>query len=88
MKKLYKFYWDCERMGEVVGIFTAEEDEVNKAIGSEIYFGEILGKHSEIDGELEVADLHIVTEDQAFIKRFDELDCSSGYNPLEYILLD
>lgn len=53
MKRLYKFYWDCGRQGDVEGLFFADEETVNKSIGSQVYFGEILGKHSEVYGTLE-----------------------------------
>jgi len=46
MKAIYEFYWDLGRMGEVSGMFIADKDDIKKIIGTEIYFGEILGKHS------------------------------------------
>ena len=53
MKKLYKFYWDCGRQGDIESIFIATEKDIKANIGEEVYFGEILGKHSEIYGILE-----------------------------------
>lgn len=44
MKYLYKFHWDCGRNGDLQGLFVATEDEVKDAIGSEAYFGEVLGE--------------------------------------------
>ncbi len=85
MKKLYKFHWDCGRQGDVTGIFVAEEKEIRDNIGAEIDFGEILGKHSEIYGELNEEDLIVLTDDPEFIEKFEKLKCSSGYNPLQYI---
>ena len=87
MKKLYSFYWDCGRMGGLDGIFIAEESEVKAIIGKEIYFGEVLGKHSEICGTLDEDDIVVKTDDQAFIKQLHEImDCNtiSGFNPLDY----
>lgn len=40
MLKLYSFYWDCGRMGNLDGLFVAEESTVESAIGKEVYFGE------------------------------------------------
>lgn len=57
MKSLYKFEWDVGRMGELDGLFVAYDKEVKAAIGKEVYFGEVLGKHSEIYGELEESEL-------------------------------
>lgn len=96
MRKLYKFYWDCGRMGFLDGIFVAEEEEVNNLIGKTIYFGEVLGKHSDIFGTLSYKDLIAITENQKFIdnmleafdvrERFEEdgVATISGYNPFDY----
>ena len=87
MKNLYSFYWDCGRQGEVEGRFLATKEEVNNAIGKEIYFGEILGKHSEIYGKLEKNEIKIITDNQDFLKMAEDLEInlSSGFNPLSYI---
>ena len=85
MKALYKFHWDCGRMGYVRGTFIEEKSEVEKAIGSRVYFGEILGKHSQIYGDLKKEDLEEITTDHDFISKFEELELESGYNPLDYI---
>ena len=50
MNKLYKFHWDCGRMGNLDGVFIAEPKEIEALIGKEIHFGEVLGKHSDIQG--------------------------------------
>ena len=87
MKKLYRFEWDVGRMGMVEGLFISEEEVVDRIIGNRIYFGEILGKHSEVYGTLDKEDLTVLSEDQEFIAKmievFDGLNIC-GYNPLEY----
>lgn len=86
---LYKFYWDCGRMGDVDGLFVASSDEVAEAIGREVYFGEILGKHSEIYGTLEEKDITLVSDDlekvQWLLSVSGGWPTISGYNPLEYL---
>jgi hypothetical protein len=87
MLAIYEFYWDCKRMGDVEGVFIADKEEVAKVMGKHIYFGEILGKHSEISGVLEEHDLTIKSEDQDFIAKCIEVfgkGTISGYNPLAY----
>lgn len=84
-KALWRFYWDVRRHGSVRGLFVATDDEVQKALGEYVYFGEILGKHSEVSGTLEEADLTRLTDDADFIAKFEEYGCASGYNPLQYI---
>lgn len=78
---LYKFYWDCGRQGDVEGIFKAKKSFIESVIGNEIYFGEILGKHSEVYGTLDEEDLEIISEDPIVVMNTPE----SGYNPLEYM---
>ena len=85
MKVVYKFHWDCGRMGEVNSVFVADPKDVKKAIGKNVYFGEILGKHSEIYGTLDETDLELATDDPEFVATFEKLELSTGYNPLEYI---
>ena len=85
-RHLYEFRWDCSRMGRLLGLFVAEEKEVEDAIGKQVYFGEVLGKHSEIEGELEKDDVCIKSSDENFINQFVEIiGMSFGRNPLEYI---
>lgn len=87
MKKLYEFYWDCGRMGNLQGLFVAEESEIKNIIGKEIYFGEVLGKHSDIYGILEKNNLVVKSVDQNFITKLVEIignNTISGYNPLNY----
>ena len=53
-----------------------------------MYFGEILGKHSEVYGELSEGDFELKTNDQEFIEKFEDIfreNYSQGYNPLEYL---
>ena len=78
---LYKFYWDCGRQGDVEGIFKAKKSFVESVIGNEVYFGEILGKHSDVYGTLGEEDLEIISEDPIIVMNTPE----SGYNPLEYM---
>lgn len=85
MNKLYGFHWDCGRMGAVIGTFVADDAEVAKALGQRVYFGEILGKHSEVEGTLEEKDIAVLTDDQDFIAKFVEYGLDSGYNPLSYL---
>jgi hypothetical protein len=88
MYKLYRFNWDCGRMGEVEGVFVADEKEVQKAIGKGVYFGEILGKHSEIWGTLGEEDLTVISDDWDFVQKILSdfgTTLISGYNPLYYL---
>ncbi len=89
MKKLYRFAWDVRRMGRVQGTFIADDSEVAAAIGREVNFGEILGKHSEIYGTIEAGEIVEVTDDQDFIAKAEKYGVgATGYNPLEYFRED
>ena len=88
MKVIAKFYWDCGRMGDMEGIFTCEKEDLENAYGKEVYFGEVLGKHSEVHGTLDESDIKILSDDQEFVDKFISIlgyGTVSGYNPLEYM---
>lgn len=88
MKLLVKFFWDYGRCGEVSGLFTCYKDQLDSIIGSEVYFGEILGKHSDVYGTLNKEDFVIKSDDQEFIKKLEEIlgeGTIQGYNPFDYI---
>jgi hypothetical protein len=68
-------------------LFVASDKEIEEAIGKQAYFGEILGKHSEVYGNLEKNDFKkIEVDSDAIEKLIPHLGMSwSGYNPLDYI---
>ncbi len=45
-KKLWDFYLDYGRMGQLEGVFEATEEEIKNAIGKDVSWDELLGKHS------------------------------------------
>jgi hypothetical protein len=78
---LWRFHWDCGRMGSLESVFKATQAEIDEAIGKECYFGEVLGKHSEIYGTFEKDDIELITDDPAVVGKVPSI----GYDPLEYI---
>ena len=87
VKKLYRFYKDVGRHGEIEGLFIATDEKVANTIGKTVYFGEILGKHSEVIVDLEVSHFSVITADQCVIQILqDKLGESCiGYNPLDFL---
>lgn len=86
MKYLYKFYWYCGRSGHLEGLFVATEDEVSSMIGEHVYFGEVLGKHSEVQGKIEKGDItKLDISNEAVLEVEKHLGRNwSGINPLDY----
>jgi len=78
---LWSFNWEYGRQGTVEGLFKATKQEIEKAIGNQVYFGEILGKHSEVFGTLDDGDCELISDDPLYVINALE----SGYNPLHYI---
>jgi hypothetical protein len=87
MKTLYKFNFSCGRKGDLYGLFIEDSDEVQKLIesGKEICFGEVLGKHSNICGPVEVSDVTKITDDPVVIKIVEDYKLCVGYNPFNYL---
>ena len=89
MRRIYNFYWDCEH-GMIDSLFVADKKDVEDAIGKELYFGEVLGKHSEVYGTLEDEDICYIfseDEDKDFDKIVERMETVGwiGYNPLNYL---
>ena len=82
---LYRFYENCGRMGDLEGIFFFFLKEIEDDIGLLVYFGEVLGKHSDISVEITKNNIKKIDADQDFIDKANSLGIiPTGYNPLEY----
>lgn len=93
VKLLVKFYQDFGRSGELEGLFVVNKDQYDRAIADQpsAYFGEALGKHSEVECVLSEENLTIQDADQPFITRLVRIAGSetiSGYNPFDYLADD
>ena len=84
MRAVYKFYADCGRHGNLEGIFVAEKHLIDKMLRLKptIEFGEVLGKHSDIRGQIEDDEIELLTEDSVIVDFFESNNISSGHNPL------
>ena len=85
MKGIYKFNFRIKRMGTLSGIFVALKDDVQWLNGQASYFGEVLGKHSEVFGTLEGDEISLVTEDPIAVEMFEKYNMETGYNPFDYV---
>ena len=94
---LYKFEVDCGRMGVISGLFVATVESVSKAIGSELYFDEVLGKHSEVHAEFDDETVRNITADagmrgcerEEFLSKLVTIVGSatiSGLNPFHHMI--
>jgi len=85
-KGLYRFSCDCGRMGDLDGLFVATQEEVDEVIGKEVYFGEVLGKHSEIFGVIEENEITLLTTDPLIVGTMEQYvtyrGAICGYNPV------
>lgn len=85
MKGIYRLNIDCGRMGEVEGIFIADSEDVATLPGKYVYFGEILGKHSEICGNMEESEVTLLTDNEEAVAVVETYGLSTGYNPFDYL---
>lgn len=77
---------DYGRGGDVEGVFlvSKEDFELAKKLNPQVYFGEILGKHSEVYCDFNEISFEVKTEDQEKVNALIEMDMhSSGHNPFE-----
>ena len=61
--------------------------EVKDTIGKYAYFGEVLGKHSEIYGDIEEKEIAKVDLDSETVEKVSKIlgVTWSGFNPMDYI---
>ncbi len=90
-KVLASFYWDYYGHGCVEGLFICTVQQIKDIQGKFVYFGEILGKYSEVSGKIQGSDISIVSSDEKVIEillgAFPDGNIS-GYNPLDFVDLD
>ena len=86
-KRLYRFYVNCGRDGFLDGLFISTEKEINELYNRTTSFGEVLGKHSEIEVDVEPEDIQMLSADQDKIEWLHSLNNSNticGHNPINY----
>jgi hypothetical protein len=84
MNKLVKFNISCGRMGSLYGQRVYDDRDwktlrwlIDNKI--DVYFGEVLGKHSEIVCCIDDGDYKIVTENQDFLNTAQSLKICLGF---------
>lgn len=89
-KYLYSFNFDCGRMGSLKGLFVSTEDEVKSLIGKYAHFGEVLGKHSEVHGDIEESHITKLDLDSETVEKVKKVLgwTWSGYDPRDYVYYD
>lgn len=85
-KAVFKMKIDVGRMGILEGVFIAEKSHVNRLVNDkiEVYFGEVLGKHSEICGAIEPDEISFVSDAENVIRIMEEHQLCSGFDPFDY----
>jgi hypothetical protein len=84
-KILVEFGLDCGRAGSVTGLFVTTVRDLVLSIGKEAYFGEILGKHSEVYCTLTWDHYRIISASAKDIETILSMvgcETISGHNPL------
>lgn len=83
--KMYRFVQGFGRMGELEGLFYAEDAEVAAVMGEVAYFGEVLGEGSNVICVLDETNVIEIASDEAFVDRVRVVIGEVGYNPLDYL---
>jgi hypothetical protein len=86
MEKLFKINFDCGRSGHLSGTFVDTQERVDCLVNKQIsvYFGEALGKHSEVYGPISEEEISVVSVNPEIVNAGVE----SGYNPFDYTFVD
>ena len=82
---IYRLHIDCGRSGDLTGVFSATDVQVENFIGKRFYASEALGKHSEVSGTFDPEEFTLVTQDPVAVEVFNKYNLDSGWTP--WILL-
>lgn len=85
---LYRYRW-IRRDGIIEGLFITDKNSLLDGVEETVHFGEVLGKYSDVSGELKFEHLDLISDDQDYIQKTLEIfktKTLSGYNPLEYVV--
>ena len=85
MKGVYRYELDCGRMGAIESVFIASHADVEKAKTLRLYFGEVLGKHSEISDDGGEGTWTLLSGDPSVVRVVEQYELSSGPNPLNCV---
>ena len=86
MKAIWKLDLDYGRDGDLQGIFVAEKEDLDAIDGKTLYFGDALGRHSNVTKVCNLSkDIKKVTDNAEAVAMFEKYDMEIGYNPLAYL---
>jgi len=87
MGKVCRYVLEMRRSSDIEGVFYVSDDEwkmLQNISGSEIYYGEIAGKHSDVTCEFNIDEVEILSEDEKDCEVFNRLVGSAGFNFKDY----
>lgn len=90
MRGIYKFNLNFGKRGHLCGLFIAGREYVAKLIesGIEIYFGDVLGRRSNISAVLSKDDITLITDDPVAVAVVEKYELWTGVNPFGYTALN
>ena len=91
-KKLgvYKLDFDCDRSGSLGGVFVAQKNHVDILVQNkiEVYFGDVLGKHSQVVGSIDEDEIVLLSDDPTVVSFVLSHELYHGFNPFEYEVIN
>lgn len=84
-KGVYRFHCSFGRQGDLDGVFAATHDAVRGAMGVRVYFGEVLGKHSDVALNLKPEHITLISDDLTVVELFEKHRLRTGLNPFQYL---
>jgi hypothetical protein len=83
---LYLYQEDFGRDGWLDGLFVADDNEVASAMGRGAYFGDVLGKHSDIVARVDDVTIERINASPEFVAEFERIfEDGIGYNPVNVV---
>ena len=85
MLGLYKYSEHFGSQGMLEGLFFATAQDMQSMMNKEIYFGEVLGKHSEVETIIKKDSVTLITDDAEEVQRLQKLGIQVGIDLTDYL---
>jgi len=83
-RSIYRFFVDYGRGFDLEGTFSASKSDIDLIVGKTVHFGEVCGKHSDMEATMDEDCITLLCDDPAVVAAFDKFGFASGLNPVVY----
>lgn len=81
MQNIYRLCFVATNFVKVEGIFVSSPEDIQSLVGEKLNFSGALEEDIDAHGIFTTDHFKLVTDDQEFVKKFQQYNLESGYSP-------